>query len=338
MNKKSFSFLAVGILFGMLATSAVFAYIGGVGGSRGSDGVRVLKLAHALEQSHPVHLAMEFMAARVDEISGGRVAIQIYPNGQLGGETDSMEQLQRGALAMVKTSAATMENFVPEMAVFGLPYIFRDEEHYWKTLNSEIGRELLSKGDSHGLHGLIYYESGARSFYMTDEPILKPEDLAKEKIRVMRSAVSMKMITEMGGSPTPIPWGELYTALQQGMVDGAENNLPSFESSRHYEVAKHFSLNEHTRIPDIVLFSKPLWDTLTAQEQAWVQQAADESVEYQRKLWAEKTQEAIETVQKEGVKIYHPDLEPFRRKMQPMIDAYKGTEIGEYVARIQEVE
>lgn len=336
MDRKSFSFLALGLLVGMLASSMLFSHFSAKDAGSGSS-AKVLKLAHALDQSHPVHAAMEFMAKRLDELSGGTLEVQIFPNGQLGGETDSIEQLKTGALAMVKTSAATMEGFVPEMAVFGLPYLFRDSDHYWIVLNGPIGKELLAKGEKVGLKGLMYYDSGSRSFYTIDKPILTPDDLSDMKIRVMRSQVSMKMISNMGGSPTPIPWGELYTALQQGMVDGAENNPPSLESSRHYEVAKYYSLDEHTRIPDIVLFSQSIWEGLSPVEQEWIQKAADESVVYQRKLWAEKSEEAMEKVKAQGVKVYNPDKAPFLEKMQPMLKSYDGTEIGDYIKRIQEV-
>ena len=263
--------------------------------------------------------------------------MQIFPNGQLGSETDSIEQVQKGVLAMVKTSTAPLEGFIPEMALFGLPYLFRDEDHYWKVLQGEVGTELLKMGESVGLKGLIYYESGSRSFYTVDEPILHPDDLKNKKIRVMRSKTSIEMITQMGGSPTPIPFGELYTALQQGMVDGAENNPPSVDTSRHYEVAKHYSLDEHTRIPDVILFSQKIWDSLSPQQQAWVKEAADLSVSFQRKLWAEKTQESLDTLKAAGVTVYNPEKEPFREKVKPMYEELKGTPVYDLVQRVEVV-
>ncbi len=302
------------------------------------SGQVVLKLGHALDQEHPVHVAMVHMSERLGELSGGTMTIEVYPNGQLGSETDCIEQVQRGALAMMKTSTAPMEGFIPEMALFGLPYLFRDEEHYWNVLNGEIGQELLEKGVRNGMRGICYYDSGSRSFYTTKKPILSPADLKGQKIRVMRSKMSMDMISQMGGSPTPIPWGELYTALQQGMVDGAENNAPSFYTSRHFEVCKFYSLDQHTRIPDIVLFSQSIWDNLTEQQQAWVQEAADESVEFQRQLWKEQTAENLTQLEEAGVKIYHPDKEPFREIVKPLYAQFEGTEIGEYVKRIQAVQ
>lgn len=346
MDKKATSFLVLGMLLGVLLTTGAFAFLvrddNAPGGSAAGGGPArskvVLKLAHVLDQSHPVHTAMEFMAKRLSEKSGGSVELQIFPSGQLGSETESIEQVQRGALAMVKTSAAPMEGFVPEMALFGLPYLFRDEDHYWNVLNGSLGKDLLAAGASVGLRGLCYYDSGSRSFYTIGKPIMTPEDLNGRKIRVMRSKTAMDMISTMGGAPTPIPFGELYTALQQGMVDGAENNPPSFYTSRHFEVAKEYSLDEHARIPDMVLFSQPIWEALTPEVQRWVQEAADESVEFQRKLWKEQTDEAIRELEKAGVKVQRPDLAPFQAKVAPMYAKLSGTELGELVKRVREVQ
>ena len=228
MLRKETSFLAVGLVLGALVAAMCFVFIQRAerASGGGTGAARVLKLGHGLDQSHPVHAGMEFMARRVAELSAGAVEIQIFPNAQLGSETECVEQLQRGALAMAKTSAAAMEGFVPEMAVFSLPYLFRDEGHYWEVLNGDVGSELLEAGQGVGIHGLCYYDSGSRSFYMIEEPILHPRDLSGSKIRVMQSRMAMDMISTMGGAPTPIPFGELYTALQQGLVDGAENNPP----------------------------------------------------------------------------------------------------------------
>lgn len=335
--------LISGISLGFLLGAGIMAWIFSMvaansSGTGGSGDAVILKIGHVLDQEHPVHLAMEYMSEELLDISGGQMLIEVYPNGQLGSETDCIEQVQRGALAMVKTSTAPMEGFIPEMALFGLPYLFRNEEHYWNVLNGDIGKELLQKGLDEGLRGLCYYDSGSRSFYTSDKPILKPSDLKGEKIRVMRSKMAMNMISEMGGSPTPIPWGELYTALQQGMVDGAENNAPSFYTSRHFEVTKHYSLDEHTRIPDIILFSEDIWQSLTPRQRSWVQEAADASVEYQRKVWKEDTAASMEKLKAAGVEVYRPDKEPFREVVQPLYEPYEGTPIGEYVERIRAVE
>lgn len=309
----------------------------GCGKREGGD-VKVLKLAHGLDMTHPVHKAMEFMAEKVAEKSGGRFRIDIYPSEQLGSERECIEQLQIGGLAMTKTSSSPMEGFVPQVKVLGLPYLFRDSEHYWKVLLGPIGKELLAAGENVGLKGLCFYDAGARSFYSVKKPVNVPADLKGMKIRVQKSDMAMRMIAAMGGSPTPIDWGELYTSLQQGVVDGAENNPPSFHTSRHYEICKYYILDEHTRPPDMLLISPKVWNKLSGEFQTILQEAADESVVYQRKLWAEKTEEALRVVQEDGVTIIRPDKKPFREAVQSMRAEFEGTEIGALAKRIEEVE
>lgn len=337
MDRKAVSFLTLGLLAGSLLTTA--ALVPSIRSARtgGAAGRVVLKLAHVLPPSHAVHIAMEFMATRLSELSAGTVELQVFGGGQLGSEPENIEQAQRGALAMVKTSAAALEGFVPDMAVFGLPYLFRDEEHYWKVLLGDVGEEILRAGDPQGVHGLCYYDSGSRSFYTLTKPILRPQDVREMKLRVLPSKTARDMITLLGGGPTPIPYGELYTALQQGMIDGAENNPPSFYTSRHYEVARHYSLDEHTRVPDVVIFSTRIWEGLTPQVQSWIRQAADESVAFQRKLWREQTEDALREVEKAGVTIYHPDQAAFAAAMAPMYETFDGTRVGELARRVREV-
>ncbi len=307
-------------------------------GCQSESRVRVLKLAHVLDPSHPVHRGMAYMAERVHEKSGGRMRVDIYPSGQLGQERDLIELLQIGSLAMTKVSTAPLEAFVPEMKIFGLPYVFRDDEHRWKVLNGEIGKRLLLAGEKFFLRGMCYYDAGSRSFYTKNVPIHSPSDLKGLKIRVMNSPTSFAMIQALGGSATPIPWGELYTALQQGVVDGAENNPPSFYLSRHYEVCKYYSLDEHTSVPDIVLMSTVVWQSLSPQEQQWLQEAIDESVEYQKKLWQEASAKALAEVQQAGVQVIYPDKRPFQQAVQEMLASYKGTSIYELVQAIQNIQ
>lgn len=299
---------------------------------------RVLKLAHALDTNHPVHKGMVYMAERVAEKSYGRLRVDIYPSGQLGDERELIELLQIGSLAMTKVSTAPLEAFVPEMEIFGVPYVFRDDEHRWKVLRGDIGRRLLLAGERYLLRGMCYYDAGSRSFYTKKVPIMSPSDLRGLKIRVMNSPTSFRMIQALGGSATPIPWGELYTALQQGVVDGAENNPPSFYFSHHYEVCKYYCLDEHTSIPDILLMSTTVWKSLSPQEQRWLQEAIDESVDYQRKLWQEASAEALREVQKAGVQVLYPDKVPFRKAVQQMHASYQGTSVYELIQEIQQVE
>ncbi len=286
--------------------------------------VTVIKLAHGLDPSHPVHKAMEFMAEKVKEKSNGKLQIDIYPSQQLGTERQCVELLQIGSLGMTKISASVMENFSPLYTVFSLPYVFRDEQHAYDVLDSEIGKRILLSSEKYLLRGLCYYDAGSRSFYTINKPIYTPKDLDGLKIRTQESQTSVKLVNALGGSATPIAWGELYTALQQGVVDGAENNPPSFYLSKHYEVCKYYSLDEHTSVPDVLIISTKIWNSLTKEEQKWLQEAVDESTIYQRKIWKEASQHALEEVQKAGVKVIYPDKKPFEEKIQSMYEEYKS--------------
>jgi tripartite ATP-independent transporter DctP family solute receptor len=286
--------------------------------------VTVIKLAHGLDPTHPVHKAMEFMAEKVKEKSNGKMQIDIYPSQQLGTERQCVELLQIGSLGMTKISASVMENFSPLYTVFSLPYVFRDEKHAFDVLDSEIGKRILLSSEKYLLRGLCYYDAGSRSFYTINKPIYTPKDLDGLKIRTQESQTSVKLVNALGGSATPIAWGELYTALQQGVVDGAENNPPSFYLSKHYEVCKYYSLDEHTSVPDVLIISTKIWNSLSKEEQKWLQEAVDESTIYQRKIWKEASQHALEEVQKAGVKVIHPDKKPFEEKIQSMYEEYKS--------------
>lgn len=337
--KKEISFLICGILIGILISTCGFAWFlrASKNISAGQSGRIVLKLGHGLDTTHPVHKAMEFMKARLEELSGGKVTIDIYPSSVLGSEVQCIEQLQNGSLAMTKTSAAAIENFVPEMSVFSLPYLFKDSEHYWTVLSSKVGRELLQSGNSKFLKGLCYYDAGSRNFYTKNKPILTPDDLKGLKIRVMNSSTAMEMVKSLGAAPTPIDWGELYTALAQGTVDGAENNPPSFTTSKHYEICKYFSMNDHTRIPDILMIGTKVWKTLDSQVQEWVQQAADESSIFQYQLWSEETKKSLQLAKAEGVTVLEVNQELFAQKVRPIYDAIQDPNIKNLISRIREV-
>jgi len=297
---------------------------------------KTVKLAHGLDTSHPVHKAMIFMGQELEKNSRGALKLEIYPNQQLGSERQCLELLQIGSLDMTKVSAAVMENFSPNMKVFGLPFLFKNKEHTFKVLDGEVGKYLLDSGKKYWLKGLGYYDAGSRSFYTKEEPVLKPENLEGLKIRVMESVTAMNMVSNIGGSPTPISYGELYTALQQGVVDGAENNPPSFFLSRHYEVCKFYSLDEHTTIPDVLIMSTHLWDKLSPKEQVWMQNAADTSVQYQRKLWAKAEAEALEAVKKAGVTVVRPNKTLFQEKVSMMYEDYKDNkEIYDLIQKIK---
>ncbi|MDZ8119189.1 TRAP transporter substrate-binding protein [Pontiella agarivorans] len=335
---KGLSYFIGGILVGsLLATVGFSIFLRGQQNAGGGTSRLVLKLGHGLDTGHPVHKAMVYMKDRLEELSSGSVSIDIYPSSVLGSEVQCIEQLQNGSLAMTKTSAAAMENFIPAMSVFALPYVFRDSDHYWKVLNGEIGKAMLKKGESKFLRGLCYYDAGSRNFYTKDTPIRTPDDLKGLKIRVMPSKTAMDMVKALGGAPTPIAWGELYSALAQGTVDGAENNPPSFTSNKHYEVCKHFSLDGHTRIPDMLMISSKVWNKLDPQVQTWVQQAADESVVFQRKLWEEKTIESLKQAKAEGVTVYEVDTAAFAARVAPLLAGIENPEVRDLLKNIAEV-
>lgn len=339
MDKKSLSFFFVGICTGLVIAVGGFTWYVRSHGVGGGQAQKVLKLGHGLDPSHPVHKAMLFMSERLKEKSGGTIDLQVYPGGVLGNETESIELLQRGSMDMTKVSTASMEGFVRKMGVFSLPYIFRDHEHFWNVLESPLGKDLLQAGLDSGLRGLCYYDSGSRNFYTFQKPVASPADLNGLKIRVLSSPRLIETVEALGAKSTTTSWGELYTALQQKMVDGAENNPPSFYTSRHFEVCKYFAFNEHTRIPDIILIAAPAWDSLTPEQQQWIQEAADESKEYQRQLWKEFTEESVEKSKEEGVEFSYPDQEPFKKQTQPVIETWrKDPVIGPIMEQIEEIQ
>ena len=299
--------------------------------------VKVIKLAHALDTQHPVHKAMVFMAEKLDEKSNGSMKIDIYPGSQLGSERELIELLQMGIIGITKVSSGTLENFVPSARIFGMPFLFKDHEHYWRVLKSDIGKKILLDCEDYWLRGLGYYDAGSRSFYTKEKPVLIPDDLTGLKIRVMKSQIAVETIQTLGGSATPIVWGELYSALQQGVVDAAENNPPSFFFSRHYEICKYYSLDEHTSPPDMLIVSKYQWNSLNTEQQKILQEVVDESVEFQRQLWKETEEEVLSKLKEYGVEIYQPNKEPFRKKVEPLYEEYKNTELYNLLMMIQKI-
>lgn len=326
MKVYIYNFLVIALFFGLVSCESI-------------EQTKTIKLAHGLDETHPVHKAMVFMGEELEKKSDGTLKVHVYPNQQLGSERQCLELLQIGSLDMTKVSAAVMENFSPNMKVFGLPYLFKNREQTFRVLDGPIGKELLDGGEKYWLKGLGYYDAGSRSFYTSKAPVDSPDDLKGLKIRVMESVTAMNMIKSMGGAPTPISSGELYTALQQGVVDGAENNPPTFYLTRDYEVCKYFSLDEHTTIPDVLIMSTHLWNSLNEEQQGWLQEAADASVVYQRKLWAAAEEEALAAVQKAGVTVSRPDKAPFMEKVTSVYDAYKDNdEMYNLIQRIKDTD
>ncbi|MBD8890654.1 TRAP transporter substrate-binding protein [Roseibium litorale] len=277
-----------------------------------------LKLNHNNPPEHPVHIAMQMMADRLAELTNGEVKIRIYPNGQLGTQRESMELVQNCSLEMARSNASELEAFEESYSALNLPYIFQSEEHFNKVVSGPIGEEILNSSVAQGFRGVAFYTEGARSFY-GNKPIQSPADLKGMKIRVQPSPSAIRMVELLGGNPTPIAWGELYSALQQGVVDGAENNPTALTTARHGEVAKYFSLDEHTMIPSVVVISNCAYDALTDDQKVALRQAALESMEAQRVAWNAASDAAIETAKSEmGVEVNTVDKAPFIEAVMPM--------------------
>lgn len=302
---------------------------------QGGEGSRVL-LAHTLPITHPVHKGMEVFAKKAAEISGGELTVKIFPDGQLGSEREVLELLQIGSISMTKVSAAAMSNFAPEYKVLGIPYLFRDKDHLFRVLEGPTGKAMLQAGSEYLLKGLCFYDAGSRSFYTKEKPVNQPADLDGLKIRVMSDQMSVNMVNALGGSATPMSYGELYTALQQGVVDGAENNPPSFVTSRHYEICKYYSLDEHSSLPDVLVIGTKYWNTLTPQQQKWLEEAAQESSTAQKQFWKENVEECMVILEEAGVEIIRPDKTLFADKSKSVLEEFAITpELKKIVSEIQ---
>lgn len=307
-------------------------------GSSQAMAVTTLKLSHNQSRDHAVHKAMSDMAKEVREKTSGEVVIRIYPDAQLGSQRESMELMQNGALDMVKSNAAELESFGASYSVFNLPYLFRDKEHLFKVEEGDIGREILNSTKMSGFVGLTYYDAGARSLYAKKQ-IRSPSDLKGMKVRVQPSPSAIAMVKALGGNPTPLAYGELYTALQQGVVDAAENNIPSFSLSRHSEVAKFFSLDEHTMVPDVLVISTKTLDKLTPEQQQILYKAAANSSELMKKLWVQSEEKERAVAEKAGVVFSNVDKEPFVQAVQSIYTEITNSnpELNSMVERIKNV-
>ncbi|MBV5293644.1 MAG: TRAP transporter substrate-binding protein [Curvibacter lanceolatus] len=286
---------------------------------------------------YPTVEAVKFLGERLKQLTQGKDSVKIYNNSSLGNEKDTIEQTKIGALAMVRVNIAPMNNICPATQVPTMPFLFRSKEHLRAVLDGPIGEEILKSCEPQGFIGLAYYDSGARNLYTARKPVRTLADAKGLKIRVQQSDLWVALLEAMGANATPMPFGEVYTALKTGLVDGAENNYPSFESSRHFEVAKYFSLTEHSMAPEMLLFSKRVWDKLTPEEQVALRQAAKESVPYMRKLWDEREAKSLATVKAGGAEIITVDKASFQNAMKPVYDKFiTDPKLKDLVRRVQE--
>lgn len=297
-----------------------------------------LRSADIHPDGYPTVEAVKFMGDLVSQRTNGRIKIQVMNNSVLGSEKDTIEQTRFGVIDMNRVNTAPFNNLVKETVVLGLPFLFRSTEHMHKVVDGPIGDEILKAFEPNGLVGLAFYDSGARNFYTTKKPIEKLADLKGMKIRVQQSDLWIAMMQAFGANPTPMPFGEVYSSLETGVVDGAENNWPSYESSRHFEVAKNYSLTEHSLTPEVLVMSKMSWDKLKPEDQKIIREAAKESVGKMRELWQAREKASEEKVRAAGVQVIKVNKEEFANAMKPVYDKFvTDPKMKDLVAKIQAV-
>jgi tripartite ATP-independent transporter DctP family solute receptor len=286
---------------------------------------------------YPTVVAVGQMGKSLAEQTKGRLGVKVFANSSMGSEKDTVEQVKIGALDMVRINSAALHAISPAMMIPSLPFLFRSTAHMRETLDGPIGDQLLASLEKEGFVGLAFYDSGSRSFYTTKKPIKTVADMKGQKIRVQQSEMWVAIMQAVGANATPMPYAEVYTGLKTGLIDGAENNWPSYESSRHYEAAKYYSLSEHSMAPEVLLFSKKVWDGLSKEDQALIRKAAKDSVPAMRKLWDEREAKARQVVTAGGAQIITDvDKAGFTAAMKPVYERFvTDPALKDVVAKIQ---
>lgn len=312
-----------------LAVVAGFAGVASAKEFRSSD-------VHPMD--YPTVTAVVQMGKLISERTNGKHSVKVFGQSALGSEKDTIEQTKLGALDMVRVNSSAFNNIAPETIVPALPFVFKSTAHMRSVLDGPIGDDILKALEPQGFIGLAFYDSGARSFYTTKKPIKTVDDMKGMKIRVQQSDMWVAIMQAVGANATPLPYAEVYTALKTGVVDAAENNWPSYDSSRHYEVAKFYSMTEHSLAPEILVFSKRVWDTLPKDEQDIIRKAAKESVPFMRKQWDDREAASRKTVEAAGSQIVTDiDKKAFQAAMQPVYTKFAGdAKLQALVKRIQD--
>ena len=328
MFQKHFARTRLGTLMAALATAVALPV-----GAHAAD----FRSADIHPDDYPTVQAVRYMGDLLKQRSNGKMSIKVFAQGSLGSEKDAIEQTKIGALSMVRVNSAAMNNICEATIVPTMPFLFRSTEHMRHVLDGPLGDDILKSCEKNGFIGLAWYDSGSRSLYTTKRPIRTLADAKGMKIRVQQSDLWVSLMEAMHANATPMPWGEVYTGLKTGLVDGAENNWPSYESSRQFEVAKYYSLTEHSMAPEMLMFSKVAWDRLSKEDQAMVRQAAKDSVPYMRKLWDEREQKSRKLVEASGVQIIQVDKASFQAAMKPVYDRFiTSAQMKDLVRRTQE--
>lgn len=320
---KTFSYLLFLVLIPLLAA--------------GEGSALTLRVADVHEEDYPTVQALQRIGQLLAERSGGRLSVEVFHSRQLGEEKESIEQCQAGGLDMVRTNLAPLIDAVPEAGVPALPYIFRSEDHLHRVLDGPIGQQILDALGKTGLIGLCFYDSGARSFYNARKPLRAVEDFKGLRIRVQQTELFKAMVDALGAVPVPMPYGEVRDALRAGIIDGAENNWPSYHSTGHYKVAPYYTGDAHSMTPEVLAFSAKVWAGLSEEDRRLIRQAAADSVPHMRELWREREARARKAVEEGGVEFIEiSDKEPFIRAMKPVYERFVITEsLRDMVQRIQ---
>lgn len=318
---------------------AVFCGLLSLGAAQASE-KRVFRSADTHGADYPTVQAMEYMGKVLSERTNGRLSISVFHSRQLGEETDTIEMAKVGAVDLLRISFAPFSDQIPEARVLTLPFLFSSDEHFKAVINGPIGKEVLTAFEQHGFIGLAYYESGSRSFYTTHNPIKSLKDLKGLQIRVQNSDLIAATMTALGATPVKMPFGQVMTALDANIIDGAENNWSSFQSTGHFSAAPNYSLSRHLRVPEVVVMSKTVWDTLSAEDQTIIRKAAEESQDVMARLWKERTDKAKKTVMDANVKVFElDDISAFQLAVKPVYDNFiRDPKLQDLVTRIRAVQ
>ena len=301
----------------------------------------VLKASDVHPTGYPTVVAVENLGKKLDAATNGRISVQMYPSMQLGGEKEAVEQAQVGAIAFARVSVGALGPVIDDLNVFNLPYVFRNTTHMQHVIDGPIGQELLEKvtNSGKGLIGLCWMDAGARNFYNTKKPIKTMADLKGMKLRVMGNPMFVDMANSMGGNGVAMGYDQVFSALQTGVVDGAENNPPSFVFDNHYQVAKFYTVDEHLIVPEMLVFSKKAFDAMSKEDQALLMKFSKEAQQEERKLWEVYEQQAMDKAKAAGIQIIQvsdADKKAFQDAVKPVWDKY-GPKYEAMVKRIQEV-
>ena len=324
-----------------LATTILAATTALASGPAVAQQKTVFKASDVHPAGYPTVVAVENLGKKLDAATNGRYSVQMYPSMQLGGEKEAVEQAQIGAIAFARVSVGALGPVIDDLNVFNLPYVFRNTTHMQHVIDGPIGQELLDKvtNSGKGLVGLCWMDAGARNFYNTKKPIKTMADLKGMKVRVMGNPMFVEMANSMGGNGVAMGYDQVFSALQTGVVDGAENNPPSFVFDNHYQVAKYYTVDEHLIVPEMLVFSKKAWDAMSKEDQALLVKFSKEAQQEERKLWEVYEQQAMDKAKAAGIQIIQisdADKKAFQDAVKPVWDKY-GPKYEATVKRIQEV-